>query len=103
MNGEEYNGPERRRGYSEDWHGDQERRAASNWDKYETKVLEDIKEVKGEVKVIQSEIRGIEITLAEMKIEIKQIVNKSATTTSSIVSVVISIISGIILYFVTGK
>ena len=44
---------------------------------------------------------AMKITLAEMRVEIKQIVSKSATTTSSIVSTIISIASGVVIFMIT--
>jgi hypothetical protein len=44
----------------------------------------------------------MQVGFAEMRVEVKQIVSSSATKTSGIVSVIVSVISGAILFFVTG-
>lgn len=87
---------------TQEYHG-QERRVSTDWPEYKPIILNDIKETKQEVKEITKDMTAMKITLAEMRVEIKQIVSKSATTTSSIVSTIISIASGIVIFMITGN
>jgi seryl-tRNA synthetase len=84
-----------------EWDGT-ERGIDTDWLRDKQKVLSDIKDTKEDVKDIKEDVTDIKITLAELKVEIKQIVNKSVTTTSSWISLVVSVISGIAIYFITG-
>ena len=80
-----------------------ERMIDTDWLRDKQKVLSDIKDTKEDVKDIKGDVTDIKITLAELKVEIKQIVSKSATSTSSWISLGVSIVSGVIIYFVTGQ
>lgn len=86
---------------NQEWDGI-DRRHQPGWEKYEYKVLTDIKEVKEEVKEIRGDVTKIQLELAKMGMEIKQVVSKSATTTSTGVSLAISVISGVIIWLITG-
>ena len=50
---------------------------------------------------MKDDVTDIKIGLAELRIELKQIVGKSAATTSTWVSLLVSVISGIIVYVMT--
>lgn len=73
------------------------------WDRYEMKVLSDIKEAKDEIKEVKDEVYELKLAFTEMKMEVKQIVNKSAATTGFWVSFFVSIASGIAVYLITGE
>ena len=83
------------------WDGT-ERRDSTDWLQYKQKVLSDIQDTKEDVKDIKDDVMDIKMALTELKIEIKQIVGKSATTTSTWVSMAVSVISGIVIYYITG-
>ena len=89
-------------GTNQEWDGQHDRRNPSSWDRYEVKVLSDIKSIQDEVGEIKKDISRVQVGFAEMKIELKQIVGDSATKTSGIVSTVVSIIGGVIVYVLTG-
>lgn len=84
-----------------EWDGT-DRRHTNGWDRYEMKVLSDIKNIQDEVKDVKEDVSKMQIAFAEMKVELKQIVGASATRTSGIVSIVVSVISGVIMFMVTG-
>jgi len=84
------------------WDGSTERRDSTDWFQYKQKVLSDIKDTKDDVADMKDDVTDIKIGLAELRIELKQIVGKSATTTSTWVSLLVSVISGIIVYVMTG-
>ena len=86
----------------QEWDG-YDRRHTTGWDRYEVKVLSDIKNIQEEVGDIKKDISNMQIAFAEMKMEVKQIVSASATKTSSVVSIVVSVVSGVIMYLVTGS
>ena len=86
---------------NQEWDGP-DRRQATGWDRYEIKVLSDIKSIQEEVGGIKKDMANMQIGFAEMKMEVKQIVGASATKTSGVVSVIVSVISGVIMFFVTG-
>lgn len=86
---------------NQEWDGP-DRRQATGWDRYEIKVLSDIKSIQEEVGEIKKDMSNMQIGFAEMKMEVKQIVGASATKTSGVVSVIVSVISGVIMFFVTG-
>lgn len=86
---------------NQEWDGP-DRRQATGWDRYEIKVLSDIKNIQDEVGGIKKDMSSMQVGFAEMRVEVKQIVSSSATKTSGIVSVIVSVISGAILFFVTG-
>ncbi len=86
---------------NQEWDGS-DRRHPNGWDRYEMKVLSDIKNIQDEVKDVKEDVSKMQIAFAEMKVELKQIVGASATRTSGIVSVVVSVISGVIMFVVTG-
>lgn len=88
---------------SEHWDGTTERRIDTDWLQNKQKVLSDIKDTKDDVKDIKEDVTDIKITLAELRLEIKQVVSKSATTTSSWISLAVSVVSGVIIYFITGQ
>jgi hypothetical protein len=67
------------------------------------KVLSDIKNIQEEVGDIKKDMSNMQIAFAEMKMEVKQIVSASATKTSSVVSITVSVVSGVIMYLVTGS
>lgn len=85
----------------QEWNGS-DRRQATGWDRYEIKVLSDIKNIQDEVGGIKKDMSSMQVGFAEMRVEVKQIVSSSATKTSGIVSVIVSVISGAILFFATG-
>lgn len=85
------------------WDGSTERRNIEGWSQYEKLVLNHISESKSEIKDIKEDVNEIKVTLAEFKVELKQSISSSATRTSGIVSIAISVVSGIIMYFLTGK
>lgn len=78
-----------------------ERRDSTDWLHYKQKVLSDIKETKDDVADMKDDVTDIKIGLAELRVELKQIVSQSATRTSTWVSLLVSVISGIIVYFMT--
>lgn len=82
------------------WDGTERRE--TDWLQYKQKVLSDIKETKDDVAGIKDDVTDIKITLAELRLELKQIVGKSAAATSTWVSLAVSVISGIIVYVLTG-
>lgn len=84
------------------WDGITERRDSTDWLQYKQKVLSDIKDTKDDVADMKDDVTDIKIGLAELRIELKQIVGKSAATTSTWVSLLVSVISGVIVYFMTG-
>lgn len=86
---------------NQEWDG-HDRRQMTGWDRYEIKVLSDIKNIQEEVVGIKKDMSNMQIGFAEMKMEVKQIVGASATKTSGVVSVIVSVVSGIIMFFVTG-
>lgn len=86
---------------NQEWDG-YDRRHATGWDRYEVKVLSDIKNVQEEVGEIKKDMSKMQVAFAEMKVEVKQIVSSSATRTSGIVSIIVSVVSGVIMYLVTG-
>ena len=86
---------------NQEWDGT-DRRHANGWDRYEMKVLSDIKNIQDEVKDVKEDVSKMQIAFAEMKVELKQIVGASATRTSSVVSTVISIVSGVVVFLLTG-
>ena len=86
---------------NQEWDG-VDRRHATGWDRYEMKVLSDINNIQAEVKDVKEDMSKMQIAFAEMKVEVKQIVGASATKTSGIVSVLVSVVSGIILFALTG-
>lgn len=83
------------------WDGT-ERRDSTDWLQYKQKVLSDIKETKDDVADMKDDVTDIKISLAELRVELKQIVGKSASITSTWVSLIVSVISGVIVYFMTG-
>ena len=87
---------------NQEWDG-YDRRYTTGWDRYEVKVLSDIKNIQEEVGDIKKDMSNMQIAFAEMKMEVKQIVSASATKTSSVVSIVVSVVSGVIMYLVTGS
>ena len=87
---------------NENWDGI-DRRQDADWLQYKQKVLSDINDTKQDIKDIKTDVTAIKLTLAEFKVELKQIISSSATRTSSYVSLAISVISGVILYFLIGK
>ena len=85
----------------QEWDGT-DRRHATGWDRYEIKVLSDIKNMQEEVKDVREDVGKIQVAFAEMKVELKQIVGASAARTSGIVSVLVSVVSGAIMFLITG-
>ena len=83
------------------WDGVTERRGSADWLQDKQWVLSDIKETKADVSDVKKDVTDIKIGLAELRIELKQIVSQSASRTSTWVSLVVSVISGIIVYFMT--
>jgi hypothetical protein len=86
---------------NQEWDG-YDRRHTTGWDRYEVKVLSDIKNIQEEVGSIKKDMSNMQIAFAEMKMEVKQIVSASATKTSSVVSTIITTVGGIIVYVLTG-
>lgn len=86
---------------NENWDGINRRH--EGWNQYEKLVLNHITESKAEIKDIKADVSNIQITLAGFKVELKQIISSSATRTSSYISLAISVISGVVLYFLIGK
>lgn len=86
---------------NQEWDG-YDRRHTTGWDRYEVKVLSDIKNIQEEVGDIKKDMSNMQIAFAEMKMEVKQIVSASATKTSSVVSTIITTVGGIIVYVLTG-
>lgn len=86
---------------NQEWDG-HDRRQAVGWDRYEMKVLSDIENIQEEVGDIKKTMSSMQIAFAEMKMEVKQIVSASATKTSSVVSTIVSVIGGVIVYVLTG-
>ena len=86
---------------NQEWDG-YDRRYTTGWDRYEVKVLSDIKNIQEEVGSIKKDMSNMQIAFAEMKMEVKQIVSASATKTSSVVSTIITTVGGIIVYVLTG-
>jgi pantothenate kinase len=88
---EEYNGAERR----------------SGWERQELKVLGDIQSIKEEVKDVKKSMSDLQLTTVKMGIEVQQMVNESATRTSTkislIVGIAIAVASGLIMIYITGK
>lgn len=80
------------------WDGE-ERRTDVDWLQHKKLVLNDISDIKADVKTISKDMMDFKIAMAELKIELKGLVGKSAATTSTIVSFVISATSGIALLF----
>ena len=74
-----------------------------SWNQHEKLVLNHITESKIEINNIKNDLNNIKITLAEFRIELKQIVSSSASRTSGIISVAVSVVSGLIMYFLIGK
>ena len=87
---------------NQEWDG-VDRRHRPGWERYEYKVLTDIEEVKDEVKEIRGDVTKVQLELAKMGMEIKQVVSKSATTTSTWVSLVVSVVSGVMIWIITGS
>lgn len=85
-----------------EWDGE-ERRTDADWLQHKKMVLKDISDIKDDVKTITKDIVEFRISMAELKLEIKSLVGKSAATTSTIVSFIISATSGIALIFFQGK
>lgn len=85
---------------NQDW-DEIDRRHSTGWDRYEMKVLSDIKNIQDEVKEVKGDVSKMQVAFAEMRVEIKQIVSASATKTSSVVSTIVSTIGGIIVYVLT--
>lgn len=85
----------------QEWNGE-DRRSPIGWDRYEMKVLSDIDDVKKEVADIKKDMTTMQMGFAEMKMEVKQIVGASATKTSSIVSIIVSVVSGVVVFMLTG-
>mgnify|MGYP003586275028 CR=1 FL=1 len=79
-----------------------DRRNPNGWDRYEIKVLSDIKNIQEEVKDVKDDMSKMQIAFAEMKVEVKQIVSSSATKTSGWVSLGVSLVSGLIIFWLTG-
>ena len=86
---------------NQEWDG-VDRRHLTGWDRYELKVLSDIKNIQDEVKDVKDDVSQMQVAFAEMKVELKQIVGSSATRTSGVVSVIVSVISGVIMFLITG-
>jgi hypothetical protein len=88
---EEYSGAERR----------------SGWERQELKVLGDIQDIKEDVKGVKKAMSDLQLTTVKMGIEVQQMVNDSATRTSTrvslIVGVSIAVASGLIMIYITGK
>lgn len=85
----------------QEWDG-HDRRHPNGWDRYEVKVLSDIKDIREEVAEVKKNMSTMQVSFAEMKVELKQVVGASATRTSSIVSIVVNIIGGVIIFLLTG-
>ena len=86
---------------NQEWDGT-DRRSPNGWDRYELKVLSDIKNIQDEVKDVKEDMSKMQIAFAEMKVEVKQIVSSSATKTSGWVSLGVSLVSGLIIFWLTG-
>lgn len=86
---------------NQEWDG-LDRRHPNGWDRYEIKVLSDIKDMQEEVSEVKKDMGKMQVAFAEMKVEIKQIVGASATKTSGWVSLGVSIVSGIVIFLLTG-
>lgn len=67
------------------------------------KVLSDIDNMKSEVKDVKEAMSKMQVSFAEMKVEIKQIVGSSATKTSSAISILVNVIGGVIMFLLVGK
>lgn len=89
----------------QEWNGS-ERRAAGfdpDWHRHKEKLIEDNKENKEEIKKIVTMVSDIKVVQAEMRMELKTVVNKSAFTTSSIVSTVIGLVSVLATYLLGAR
>jgi len=79
----------------------------SGWERQELKVLGDIQDIKEDVRGVKKAMSDLQLTTVKMGIEVQQMVNESATRTSTrislIVGVSIAVISGLIMIYVTGK
>lgn len=87
---------------NQEWDG-LDRRHTNGWDRYEMKVLSDIKNMQDEVKDVREDVSKMQVAFAEMKVELKQIVGASATRTSSVISIVVNVIGGVIMFLLIGK
>lgn len=65
------------------------------------RMLVDMKETKEDVEKIKEDMTAIKVLMAEMRMELKQIVGKSSAITSAVVSVVITAFGGILGYYLT--
>lgn len=79
----------------------------SGWDRQELKVLGDIQNIKEEVKDIKKTMSELQLSFVKLGLEVQQIVGDSATKTSIrvslIVGVLIAVVSGLIMTYITGK
>lgn len=87
---------------NQEWDGP-DRRNPNGWDRYEMKVLSDIQNIQGEVKEVKDNMGKMQVSFAEMRIELKQIVSASAAKTSAIVSLAVAVVSGVVVWFITGN
>lgn len=65
------------------------------------RMLVDMKETKEDVEKIKEDMTAIKVLMAEMRMELKQIVGKSSAITSAVVSVVVSVIGAVVVYYIT--
>lgn len=79
-----------------------DRRGEQEVTKYKVeRVILDMKETRADVEVIKKDMVDIKMIMTEMKAELKQIVGRSSAYTSSIVSIVVSVIGGVVVYYMT--
>jgi hypothetical protein len=65
------------------------------------RIILDMNSTKDDTEKIKRDIVDIKLLMTEMKMELKNIVGRSSAITSSIVSLVITVIGGVIGYFVS--
>lgn len=65
------------------------------------RIILDMNSTKDDTEKIKKDIVDIKLLMTEMKMELKNIVGRSSAITSSIVSLVITVIGGVVGYFVS--
>lgn len=63
------------------------------------RIILDMNSTKDDTEKIKKDIVDIKLLMTEMKMELKNIVGRSSAITSSVVSLVITVIGGVVGYF----
>jgi len=91
---------------SQGWAGE-ERRVTGvfdpDWHRHKEKIIEDSKEIKATVTKVIDTVNDIRIAQAEMRLELRSVVSRGSFVTSSITSILVTVIGGLIMSYLVEK